>query len=141
MNTKLLLLQLAGLAHFGILIASAMVPRVLNWHGALATLPRMLRQLFWVYGVFIVMVIIGFGTLTLAFAPTLASGSPLARGFCAFVAIFWTARLAVQFFVFDLRPYLTKAWLRWGSHALTLVFVYVSVIYGAAALWPGEVWP
>jgi hypothetical protein len=141
MNTKLLLIQSAGLAHFGILIASALVPRVLNWRGALFTLPPMLRQLFWVYGIFIVMTIIGFGTLTLAFAPALAAGAPLARGLCAFIAFFWGVRLFVQFAVFDLKPYLTTAWLRWGSHALTLVFGYLVVIYGAAALWPGEVWP
>ena len=141
MNTKLLLIQSAGLAHFGILIASALAPRVLNWRGALSTLPPILRQLFWVYGAFIVMTIIGFGTLTLAFAPAFAAGVPLARGLSAFIAIFWAARLFVQLAIFDLKPYLTAPWLRWGSHALTLVFAYQAVIYGAAALWPGEVWP
>ena len=91
MITKLLLLQTAGLAHFGILIASAMVPRVLDWHGTLSTLPRMLRQLFWVYGVFIVLTITGLGTLTLIHARAMAAGEPVARSLAAFAGLFWLA--------------------------------------------------
>jgi hypothetical protein len=135
---KLHLLQLAGLLHFAILIASASVPRLLGWRTALPYLPRMLRQLFWVYGAFIVMVIIGFGTLTLVFAPALAAGDALARGLCALIAVFWLARLTVQLFVFDLEPYLTRWWLRLGSHGLTLAFTYFALVYGASALLPGD---
>lgn len=137
---KLHLIQLAGLLHFGILIASALTPRMLDWRGALPSLPPLLRQLFWVYGAFIVLVIIGFGTLTLVYAPALAAGVPLGRGLCALIAIFWFARLGVQLFVFDLRPYLTRWWLRLGSHGLTAAFVFFTLVYGAAALFPGEVW-
>ena len=41
-------LLLAGAIHFAILIASALVPKVLNWETALAALPPFLRTLFWV---------------------------------------------------------------------------------------------
>ncbi len=138
---KLLLLQTAGLLHFLILTASALVPRVLNWRENLLHAPRLLRQLYWVYGAFIVLTIVGFGALTLLFARDLATGSPLARGLCAFIAIFWLARLAVQFLVFDLKPYLTRWWLRAGAHALTLAFLYLSAVYTWCALPPGEVQP
>jgi hypothetical protein len=127
------LLYIGGATHFAILIASAMVPRVLDWKHHLANLPRMLRQLFWVYGVFIVLTIIGFGTLTLAHAETLAAGDPLARWLCGFIAIFWTLRLLVQFFVFDLRPFLSTPLLRFGSHLLTLAFFLLVAIYSAVA--------
>jgi hypothetical protein len=136
---KLQFLLLAGILHFCILIASASVPRLLGWRTALPNLPRMLRQLFWVYGAFIVLVIIGFGTLTLAFAPALAAGGSLARGLCALIAFFWLARLGVQLFVFDLEPYLTRWWLRLGSHGLTVAFLYFALVYGACALLPAEV--
>jgi hypothetical protein len=120
--------------HFVILVASALTPRVLDWRTNLATLPPFLRRLFWVYGCFIVLVIISFGALTLLHADELASGAPLPRSVCAVIALFWLARLAVQFFVFDARPFLTTSFLRLGYHGLTLLFTALVLIYGSAAL-------
>lgn len=136
MKTLELLLLAAGLGHFAILIASAMVPRVLDWRANLAALPPFLRRLFWVYGVFIVLVILGFGTLTLLNAPAMAAGDPVARSLCAFIAVFWLARLAVQWFVFDATPFLTNAWLAAGYHTLTVAFIGLCVLYGWAAFHP-----
>lgn len=123
-----------GFLHFVILLASALTPRVLDWRTNLAALPPFLRRLFWVYGCFIVLVIISFGVLTLGHADELASGAPLARSLCAMIAIFWLARLGVQFFVFDARPFLTTTFLRLGYHGLTLLFMALVIIYGCAAL-------
>src|SRR5688572_26345001 len=94
----------AGVLHFAILTASALVPLVLDWRKHLSPLPRFLRELVWVYGAFIVLTIIGFGALTLLCSGQLASGSPLARAVCALIAVFWAARLGVQLFLFDVRP-------------------------------------
>ena len=127
-------LFLGGLLHFAILSASALVPRVLDWRGELARLHPFMRSLFWVYGVFIVLVIVSFGTVTLLHADALAAGSPLARSFCAMVAIFWLARLGVQFFVFDAKPFLTRWFFKLGYHALTVAFVVLTVIYACAAI-------
>lgn len=136
MKTLELLLRIAGALHFTILIASAMTPRALDWKTNLATLHPFLRRLFWVYGVFIVMVIIGFGTLTLLNAGAMAVGEPMARSLCAFIAIFWLARLAVQWFVFDATPFLTNLFYTVGYHGLTLLFICLVVIYGWAAIFP-----
>ena len=127
-------LIIGGLLHFVVLIASAMTPRVLDWRANLATLHPFLRRLFWVYGFFIVLTIVSFGTLTLVRADDLASATPLARSICTVIAIFWLARLLVQFFVFDARPFLTTAIRRVGYHGLTLLFVALVFIYGCAAL-------
>jgi hypothetical protein len=128
------LLLAAGLLHFVILIASALTPRVLDWRANLAALHPFLRRLFWVYGSFIVLVIVSFGALTLLHADEMASGASFPRAVCAIIAIFWLARLAVQFFVFDAKPFLTTTFLRFGYHALTLLFVALVFIYGCAAL-------
>ena len=128
------LLLIGGLLHFVILIASALTPRVLDWRANLATLHPFLRRLFWVYGGFIVLIIISFGALTLFKADELSSAVPLARSVCAMIAIFWLARLAVQFFVFDARPFLTTAFRRAGYHGLTFLFCALVFIYGCAAL-------
>lgn len=127
-------LFVGGLLHFVVLIASALTPRVLDWRANLAALHPFLRRLFWVYGGFIVLVIISFGVLTLLHTDELASGAALPRSVCAAIAIFWLARLGVQFFVFDARPFLTTTFLRLGYHGLTLLFAALVVIYGCAAL-------
>ena len=129
-------LLVGGLLHFVVLIASALTPRVLDWRTNLAALHPFLRRLFWVYGCFIVLVIISFGAVTLLHANELASGAPLSRAVCAMIAIFWLARLGVQFFVFDARPFLTTTFFRLGYHGLTLLFTALVLIYGCAALNP-----
>jgi hypothetical protein len=129
-----LFIFIAGLLHFGILLASALVPKVLDWRESLQHLDPLFRQLVWVHGAFIVLVIVGFGLLSVVFAAELASGTRLARGVCSFIAFFWGARLAVQFFVFDPKPHLTSMFLKLGYHGLTIVFLYLVVVYSLAAL-------
>jgi hypothetical protein len=120
--------------HFAVLLASALTPRALDWRSNLASLHPFLRRLFWVYGSFIVLVIVSFGTLTLLFAPRLASGDELGSALAAVIAVFWLARLGVQLFVFDARPFLTNWFYKTGYHALTLVFIFFVLVFGSAAL-------
>jgi hypothetical protein len=133
MNMPLLIL-IGGLLHFGILLASALTPRVLDWRHELTKLDPLTRQLVWVHGAFIVLVIIGFGAVSVALPAELAAGTWLARAVCGFIALFWLTRLAVQFFVFDAKGHLKNAVLRFGYHALTCAFAYHAVVYSMAAL-------
>jgi hypothetical protein len=135
MNLETLLI-LAGLGHFGILVASFMVPKALNWKTNLASLPPFLRSLFWVYGAFIVLTIAGLGTLTLLHAKAMATGEPVARSLAAFIAVFWSARLFVQFFIFDAGAFLTSTVRKIGYHTLTLAFIAQAVVYVLAAVIP-----
>lgn len=128
------LIFLGGLLHFGILSASALVPQVLDWRASLGKLDRLSRQLVWVHGAFIVIVILGFGLISILLPDELNSGTPLARAVCLFIAFFWSVRLVVQFFVFDTSAHLKNAFLKAGYHGLTLVFVYHALVYGYAAL-------
>ena len=129
-----LLLQLAAALQLLILIASASTPRVLDWRKNLAILHPFLRKLFWVYGVFVVMVIIAFAALTFRHADAMAAREPVARSLCLFIAIFWGARLLVQFAIFDARPFLTNWFYKTGFHALTIIFAFLTFVYGKAAL-------
>jgi hypothetical protein len=125
---------IGGVLHFGILLASACTPAVLDWKRELAKLDTLSRQLIWVHGAFIVLVIIGFGSLSIVMPGELAAGTLLGRGICLFIALFWAARLGVQYFVFDAKPYLRTAFLQIGYRGLTAVFVYHTVVYSIAAL-------
>ena len=134
MSNLEMLLRLAGILHFAILLASALTPCVLDWRKNLASVHPFLRRLFWVYGAFIVLVILNFGILTLAHADAMAAGMPMARALCTFVALFWLARLGVQFFVFEPGPFLVNWFYKIGYHGLTVIFTYFVIVYGWVAL-------
>ncbi|MGD1083117.1 MAG: hypothetical protein ABSA47_00035 [Verrucomicrobiota bacterium] len=129
-----LLLQFAGVLHLGLMCAGALMPRAVNLRAHIAVLPPFIRRLYWVYYAFIGLCLAGFGLITILFAGTLAAGGGLARAWCAFLAVFWTLRLIVASFVFDVRPYLKNNFWRLGYHATNIVFAYLPVVYAWAAL-------
>jgi hypothetical protein len=132
-----LLLQIAGILHLGLMCAGLLMPRIVDMRSHLAKLPPFLRQLFWVYYAFIGICLASFCIITIAFAGTLAQGSPLARALCGFFAVFWALRLIAATFIFEMQPYLTNAYRRVGYHALNLAFAYLPVVYAWAALQGG----
>ncbi len=123
----------AGIGQFSVLIASALVPVRLQWTTVLKPLPPLVRQLFWVYGGYVVLSIISLGAICVANATELASGSGLARSVCGYIAVFWGIRLSLQT-VLSAKPFLTTWWLRAGYHLLTLVFVTLTGVFAWAAL-------
>ena len=129
------LIFIGGIAQLCVLIASAMVPFQLKWKTEFQSLPRLHRQMYWVYGGYIVLSIAAFGLISLFNAEALASGTRLARSFCLYVALFWGIRLILQA-VLDVKAHLTAWWLRLGYHGLTVLFLYFTAIYGWAALYP-----
>lgn len=135
MNTTLLL-KLAALTYLGLLAAGLLMPRVVGLPTHIQSLPKFIRQLFWVYYTFIGLCLVCFGLGTFLLADELAAGTSLARAVCGFLALFWTVRFFVGTFVFDLRPYLTSTWRRIGLHAANLVFTVLPFVYGWVA-WKG----
>lgn len=131
-----IMLIVAGLLHFTLLWPALLVPKVLNWRRELAHVSGTSRQVIWIHGGFIVLVNLSFGAISIAMAPALASGEPLARAMCGMIAIYWTSRLVLQLAVFEARDLLTAWWLKLGYHGLTLMFVYFAIVYWAGALWP-----
>jgi hypothetical protein len=132
------LITLAGLCQLGVLIASALVPIRLHWRSELAVLSRLHRQMYWVYGGYVVLAIVAFGVISLFNAEEMADGSGLARGFCGYIAVFWTIRLMLQA-VLDVKEHLTAWWLKLGYRTLTVLFLSFALIYAYAALHPP--WP
>lgn len=129
------LITLAGAGQLAVPIASALVPLRLKWKTELNVLPRLHRQLFWVYGGYVVLAIVAFGLISLLNARELANGSGLARGVCGYIAVFWGIRLVLQT-ALDVQEHLTAWWLKVGYHVLTVLFASFTLIYGYAALRP-----
>ena len=128
------LLIVGGLLHLCITSAGLTMTRVLDWRKNLAPLCGLTRHVIWTHGGFVLLTIVGFGTISVLASRSLASGEPLARAVCAFIALFWAIRLFIQFFVFDARPFLTNRLLAVGYHGLTVVFSYFVIVYGIGAV-------
>jgi hypothetical protein len=127
------LLFVAGFGQLSVLIASSLVPIRLNWRQEFRCLSRLHRQLYWVYGGYVVLSIIALGLISILNSAELASGSGLARSFCAYVAVFWGIRLSLQA-VLDVKQHLTAWWLIAGYATLTMLFASFTVVYAWAAL-------
>ena len=127
------LIFVAGVGQLGVLIASALVPFRLNWRDELRGLSRLHRQMHWVYGGYVVLSIVAFATLSILNSHEMASGSGLARGFCAYVSVFWGIRVGLQA-VFDVKEHLTAWWLKLGYFVLTVMFTGFTIVYAWAAL-------
>lgn len=129
MNGLAVVIRAAGVGQLCVLVASVMVPMRLEWKRALQPLPNLVRQLFWIYGGYVVLSIVALGTISIVCAAELAAGSLLARAFCAYAALFWGIRLSLQGWL-EAKPFLTTWWLRAGYHLLTVLFVSFTLVFG-----------
>lgn len=130
-----MLIFVAGLGQLSVLVASALVPLRLKWRDVFEPLPKLHRQMYWVYGGYVVLAIVAQGLVSVFCAAELASGSGLARGVCGYIAVFWGVRLALQG-VLDVKEHLTRWWLRAGYYLLTLLFACFTAVFSLAAVWP-----
>jgi hypothetical protein len=123
----------AGIVQLGVLLASVQVPFRLKWGEEVSKLPRLTRNLFWVYGGYTLLAIVALGLISVFNAEEMASGTGLARWVCGYIALFWGARLALVS-VLDVREHLTSAWLKVGYGILLVGFVGLAGIFGWAAV-------
>jgi hypothetical protein len=138
MNEALpILILAAGVGQLSVLVASALVPFRLDWRHELASLSKLHRQMYWVYGGYVVLSIIAFGLISIFHSAELANGSALARSLCLYIAVFWAIRLALQG-VFDVKAYLSVWWLKLGYRSLTVLFTAFTVIYAWTAVMSGK---
>lgn len=124
---------LAGLAQLGIASSSVFIPRFLGWREETKVLRPLTRQVFWTYATYILAMNTAFGLLSLLAPDALIDGSTLARAVCAFIAAYWTARLVLQFVVFD-RSVAVRPLFRFAEAAYVCTFAYLSIVYSTAAL-------
>lgn len=131
------LLILAGLGNFGLALGSLAIPSVLNWTRDLEKLRPLMRQIFRTYSVYIWATNLSFGLLSFFRPDWLLDGSPLARAVAGYIAVYWGARVLIQFFYYDRteRPqgfhWLMAEW------SLVLLFIYLTGVYGHIAVTGG----
>ena len=121
MNLELQL-RIAGALQLALAALHVRFPRWFNWRTELARLSLLNRQLFIVHDLFVVLVVILFGALSLFGAGALLEPSRLAPIVCAGLGFFWLVRLYVQFFVYDRRLWL-------GHRGRTVVHIIVTALW------------
>lgn len=131
MQTRDLIL-IGGIIHLGILGAGLVMTRVLQWKTELKKLNPLSEHIIWTHGMYVWLTILAFGLVSVFQVEALAT-SRLGSFICAFISIFWGIRVAIQFFYFDAKPYLTSFPLKLGFHGLTVCFIYMTLAYGWVA--------
>jgi len=130
-----LALWLAGIGHFCVLIASFQVPSRLHWREDLKKLTSFNRKLMWVHGAFAVLTILAFGTLTLALHGEMLRGDRAALGVALFIGVYWTLRIAVDFFYYEHSDWPSGRGFVAGHILLTLLFAYLAVTNLGLVAW------
>jgi hypothetical protein len=111
-----------------------LLPRWFQWKVELTRLSLLTRQVFVVHACFIVLVLVLTGLLSLVYADALLEHSQLAQAVLAGLAIFWAARLVVQWFVYDRRLWLGHKFNTAMHAAFTCLWTYLTAVY-SWALW------
>lgn len=133
-----LALWLAGIGHFCVLIASFQVPRRLGWKEDLAKLTPFNRKLMWVHGGFAVLTIVAFGLLTLVLHNDMLRGERAALGLAAFIGVYWSVRIVVDFTYYDHKDWPLGRGFVIGHVLLTMLFAFLAVTYLGLFVW--RVW-
>lgn len=131
-------IQLLGLGQLALALGSLAIPHVLQWRADTARLRPLTRQVFWTYAVYIWATNLAMGLLSTLCPDALSDRSPLARAVCGYIALYWGARVLVQFVAFDRQDVPEGPLPRWAvllaEAALVLLFVACALGYGLLAL-------
>lgn len=126
------LIFLAGLGQILLGLASLAIPKIFDYRRELYKLPPLLRQMFITYSFYILGTNFFIGIVSMALPRQLLNGSGLALAFSIYAALYWTARLCVQFFYFDRQGLPSGRLFLIAEIALIILFVFLSFTYGMA---------
>jgi hypothetical protein len=129
-----LLIRLAGIGQLVLILASLAIPHMLDWKEETAKLRPLTRQVFWTYAAYIWTTNLAFGMLSTLAPHWLLDGSGLARSVSSFIAVYWIARLVIQFTYFDRRDAPQGSVFRVAEALLVGLFAYLAFVYSCTAL-------
>ncbi len=94
-------LLVAGITHFGVLLAGVQAPKQLNWAEEVPRMSRFNQKILIVYYLFTGVTIVMFGSLTLYLRDEILDKDPVASLLALAIGVWWTARILVDIFIFD----------------------------------------
>src|SRR5579871_4678033 len=117
----------AGAAQITLSLGSLITPRLLNWRDALSKTRPLIKQMFWTYAAYILIINLCFGLVSVFVTDELLSGSQLAIAVTGFIAVYWTVRVLIQFFYFDRTDFPKGKWYMAGEASLVGLFISLSI--------------
>jgi len=123
---------LAGVGQLILVVASAVIPRCLDWKGPLGALPKLMQQLFWTYAGYILGMHLFFGVISAFGSQLLLDGTPQAAILCALMMTWWAVRIGLQFFCFDRKGIPQTRFNILAEVLLVGLFLYLACTYAAA---------
>ena len=131
LNTQKLIF-IAGLAQIALAAGSLAIPKILNWRIELAKVQPLIKQMFWTYAAYILVINLCFGLLSVFDPGELTNGSGLAMALTGFIAVYWISRVLIQFLYFDRANFPSGKWNRLGEIVLVVLFIFLSAVYSLA---------
>ena len=123
---------IAGLAQIALAIGSLAIPKILNWRQELSKVQPLIKQIFWTYAAYILVINLCFGLVSAWAYRELTNGSKLATMLTGFIAVYWISRVFIQFLYFNRANFPTGRWNKLGEVILVTLFIYLSVVYSIA---------
>ena len=122
-------LQIAAALQLLVAVLNLFLPRILAWRDALATIPDLLREVYYVHAFFVSLTLAIFATLTFGFGEAMLAGQTGMRALARAIGIFWAVRVATQGFYYSSAHWRGKA--RRTAIHVALLFMYggLSVVY------------
>jgi len=116
-------------------IGSSIIPRVLNWKKELGNVQPLIRQMFWTYAAYILVINICFGLISIFGTDELLNHSFLAQSITLFIGLYWFTRIGIQFFYFDKTNAPKGSIFILAEIALIALFVLFAAVYLIAFLY------
>lgn len=128
-------LMIGGWSLVALSIGSFWIPKALGWKEKLKGLTPLMRELWWTYSIYVWSSHVFFAVLALGFGDWLMGGSRAAMAMCTFILLWWSVRLGLQFFGFDLREIEGSVINRVAKHLLTLLFTGLVLLFASLLCW------
>jgi hypothetical protein len=127
-------LEIAGILQLALSVAHIPFARYFGWRKELQNVSLFTRQVFWVHAGFLMLVLAGFGGLSLFWTNELLAANPLSQVILAGLAIFWALRLFCQFFVYRAELWRGHAFNTVMHCVFAILWAYLTAVY-ATAFW------
>lgn len=121
-------LKIVGILFILLALAHYFFPKYFNWKQELSSLSIINRQMMYIHSFFIAFGIFLMGILCLVSSHELVS-TDLGKRISLGLAIFWTARLFIQFFGYSSKTWKGKPFETFIHIVFTLLWIYVSVVF------------
>lgn len=129
------LIFICGILHLALAIGSSIIPKVLNWNVELAKVKPLIRQMFWTYAAYILVINVCFGLVSIFGVDELLNQSFLASCVTLFISLYWLTRIGIQFFYFDKTDAPKGLFFTLGEVALVVLFIVFAAVYFIAFLY------